>query len=255
MRLILISALVGVCAFVRASQIGLLPGERPFRHTFADPREIRMALAIETDARLHAAVGNYFSLLSLEPEGIHFGFEGAGYFTMRQAEQRFPLETADGLIGAYLEGGEIWQWQLRFTHISAHLADGSLETPIPYSRETVSVRGGWLPIPELHLYGGIHFLTNSIPELPRFAFQCGGSYFLNPGGYRMVPFVAFDLKWRRETSNDPSFQAQMGVAINDPPEAYRSFRVFYSYYTGADPRGQFYFRSYTSHSLGIEMQI
>ncbi len=255
MKLLLLVLLVGTCVCGFSSQIELLPGERPFRRTFADPREIRMSLAIETDARIHASVGNYFSLLSFEPEGIHFGFEGAGYFTMRQAEQRFPLESADGLIGTYIEGGENVQWQIRYTHISAHLADGSSDSPIAYSRETLSGRAGWLVMPTLHFYGGFHYLLNSIPELPRLGFQVGCNYFLDPGDYRMVPFLGTDLKWRRNSESDPSFNLQLGIAINNPPEAYRSFRFFYAYYTGSDPRGQFFFRSYTAHSLGIEMQI
>ena len=107
----------------------LIPKGRPFRLTFADPREIRMALTFEGSSKINATIGNYFSILGIRNENnpdwfFHVGLEGAGYFTMKQAEKRFPLETADGLIGLYIETSVgSAQYQFRLTHISAHLAD------------------------------------------------------------------------------------------------------------------------------------
>lgn len=257
-----------VCLWTSAhaveSHVGLelLPKERrPFRPTFADPREIRMSLGFEGDSKINAAIGNYFSIFSIRPAEdphwyLHFGLEGAGFFTMRQASSRFPLETADGLIGVYVEGrnGQ-GLWQVRYTHVSAHLADGSTGSAIPYSRETLSARAAWVPFEELQLYGGAHYLTNSIPILDPWGLQWGGSYFLSLGDTKIIPFCAADFKWKQGSAANPSFNLQFGAALNNPPEAYRSFRFFYSYYTGVDPRGQFYDRIYTAHSIGIEMQI
>lgn len=259
-----ISALLGLCltcvsAF--GATVEVIPRGRPFRLTFADPREIRMALAFQGDSRLTASVGNYFSLVEWQPETeegwrTHVGLEGAGYFTMRQIESRFPLETTDGLIGVYAESERgPWQGQLRLTHISAHLSDGSQDTPIIYSRETLIGKVGWTPTPSSQLYGAVHLLVHTIPDLPRLGFQLGGAYFLEGFDHLVLPYVATDLKFRRDNEFDPSWSLQLGLALNNPPEAYRSFRFFYSYYTGADPRGQFYFKPYTVHSVGIEMQI
>lgn len=247
-------------------QFKLLPRERAFQLTFADPREIRMALQFEGGSRLTAAVGNYFSLLGWEtPENydedtparkLCFGFEGAGYFGLRQYENRFPLETADGLIGAYLEGSHgPWQAQLRYTHISAHLADGSDGTPIPYSREFLALRLGYVPFANAFLYGGISSLVNSVPPLPAMGVQWGAQVFLPISSFFAVPFAAADFKWKRESPKNPSMNFQIGIGLNDPPEAYRSFRIFYSYFSGSDPRGQYYFNDFQSHALGIEMQI
>jgi hypothetical protein len=261
-----LAALLFVCARVfGAADIGLelLPrGERPFRLTFPDPREIRMALGFEGDSRIHATIGNYFSIFAIRPSvepadwKIHFGLEGGGFFTMRQADRRFPLETADGLIGAYFDGRwGIWQGQLRFTHVSAHLADGSVATAIPYSRETLSLRAGVAPFNGAHFYTGLHYLANTIPRVHPWALQLGGTYFLSLGTTKLVPFTGFDLKFKEEADVNPTFNFQLGIALNNPPEAYRSFRFFYAYFTGVDPRGQFYNNVYTAHSLGIEMQI
>lgn len=256
-------ALLLFASSVCASSLELLPKGRPFRLTFADPREVRMGLTFEGSSKMEAMVGNYFSLLEIrsedeasDPLRAHFGLEGAGYFGMRQADGRFPLETTDGLVGAYFEGGsERFQTQLRYTHISSHLADGSSGTPIAYSREYLSLRVGWVPTPLTHLYAGAQWLTNAIPPVSPLAVQWGASAFIPMGLGVAMPFVAADFKWRAESAHNPSLALQLGLALNDTAEAYRSFRVYYSYFTGMDPRGQFIGTSYTSHALGIEMQI
>lgn len=239
--------------------VELLPKGRLFQLTFSDPREIRMSLSFQGRSQLNASVGNYFSLFGLGySEGepfFHMGLEGAGYFTMRQEDKRFPLETADGLIGAYFEvkSGN-FQGQFRLTHVSAHLADGSSGTPIAYSREFAVLRLGFVPQKELQVYTGIYYLINSVPQVLPWTFQMGGNYFL-PFDSSLVPFVGADLKWREEASTNPSAQVLLGLALNNPPEAYRSFRIYYAYYTGADPRGQFFNSLITNHSVGIELQI
>lgn len=255
---------LGMCASADP-EVGLelLPTGRPFRRTFADPREIRMALSFEGGSRLDARIGNYFSLLAIEPTeplwSVHFGLEGAGFFTMRQAHSRFPLETVDGMIGLYFEGAlDIWQAQLRYTHVSAHLADGvdnASTVAIPYSRETLSLRFGVVPSPNIHVYTGIHYLANTVPKLKPWALQVGAAYFLDTPPMRLAPFVATDIYWRQAVQPNPSISLQIGLALNNPPEVYRSFRFYYSYYTGVDVRGQYYSTPTTSHSFGIEMQI
>jgi hypothetical protein len=241
----------------------LLPSGRPFRLTFSDPREIRMGISFQGNSQINATVGNYFSLIGIQakdaveknPSLIHFGLEGAGYFTMRQEDKRFPLETADGLVGTYIEGAYgSWQGQIRLTHISAHLADGSEAVPISYSREFLVLRAGYVPFDELQIYSGVHYLINTVPKVNPWAIQIGGNYFI-PFNQSLVPFVGFDLKWREESRFNPSFHALFGLALNNPPQAYKSFRFYYSYYNGADPRGQFYSQIITTHSVGIDMQI
>ena len=213
-----------------------------------------MAVLYDIDSRLHAMVGNQVSLFGLRDETsqMHLGLEGGGYFSMRQEGRRFPLETADGLIGWYAEGlRKNWQWQTRYTHISAHLADGSNEAPIPYSRETVAVRLGWTGLPGLHLYGGLHYLVNTIPNLPPFALQVGGSWFAPD--VRFTPFAAWDFRWRQAAPYNPSASIQLGVALPHSGTPQRSFRLFYAYTSGADIRGQFYYRERTMHSVGFEV--
>jgi hypothetical protein len=242
------------------ASVELLPRGRPFELTFADPREIKLGLQMDGSGQLFADVGNYFSILGYGPRDHswsgQFGIEGAGYFEMRRENSRFPLQTADGLLGVYFEGNfGPWQGQLRYTHISAHLADGSTANDIVYSREFATLRAAYVPSFATQVYVGVSLLTNSTPALPPWTFQAGGSLFWEKLMLKVVPFIAADFKYRTESSYNPSLNVEIGVALNNPPEAYRSFRLFYAYYTGEDPRGQFYNQYYTSHSIGLEMQI
>lgn len=262
-RVVVWLVLLCACASIFAGELGmeLLPPNRPFHLAIADPREVSMGLQFTGDSKIEAVVGNYISFFAIRPKDkpddwtIHFGLEGAGFFTMRHADSRFPLETTDGLFGFYLEGASgPWQAQLRYTHISAHLSDGSVGTPIAYSREFATLRGAWVPDDRLQIYAGPQYLVNSTPILPGLGFEWGGSYFL-PVDSRLAPFAALDMKWKQESPANPSMALQLGLALNRPPRAYRSFRFFYSYYTGQDPRGQYYMNVYTAHSFGLEMQI
>jgi len=237
----------------------LPPHGRPARLSIADPREIAMQLAYQGDSKLIADVGNYFSFLSAQSADkrwiAHFGIEGCGFFTLRREEGRFPLETIDGLIGLYTEAkAGAWQTQLRYTHISAHLADGSGGTPIAYSREFAALKEAFVPDDTLHAYLAFQTLVNSTPNLPPLGADWGGSYFL-PINSQFTPFIGLDMKWRQETIYNPSLSLQLGIALNHPPDAYTSFRFYYAYYTGQDPRGQYYMRELTVHSIAIEMQI
>ncbi len=219
-----------------------------------------MALAFEGDSKIHAKIGNYFSLLALRPDSgnwnFHFGIEGAGYFTMRKEGSRFPLETADGLIGLYAERSQgPWQVQLRYTHISAHLADGLSASSIAYSREIASLRVGFVIDEPYFVYTAFHSLVNSVPPVPGWSIQTGGMAFLPLGLSKMTPFTGMDLKWKGDTTFNPSLNLQLGIALINPPESFRSFRFYYAYSSGSDPRGQFYDRPVNSHSIGVEMQI
>lgn len=148
-----------------------------------------------------------------------------------------------------------WQWQLRYTHISAHLADGSQDVPIAYSREHLALRFAYFPIHDLDIYAGIYYITNSIPTVAPLAFQIGINYFSPWTAARFTPFFGGDLQWKEQANANPTASLEVGVALSNPQEAYRSLRIFYAYLTGVDPRGQYFTRVTTTHSVGIEMQI
>ncbi|MBY0370539.1 DUF1207 domain-containing protein [bacterium] len=259
---LLASLLLLLCAapsFAESSDFTWVPGGRLFPVTFADPREIRTFVNFNSGNHIQASVGSYLSLFSVAPEdkswGVMFGLEGRGYFVMRQEGGRFPLESVDGTLGLYTEYSQgPWAAQLRYTHVSAHLADGSSGTAIPYSRETLSLRGSYNPCENAQVYVGIHRLVNSVPKMHPLALQVGGNYFWDLG-FSAVPFVAGDLRWQEESTVNPSFALQLGVAISQPGKPRHAFRMYYSYFTGADIRGQFYLDTRTYHGFALEFPL
>ena len=249
----------------QAAEISWVPKGRRFPLTFGDPKEIRMAMLFDGSARIRAAVGNYFNLMGIDVSSesakaaqLFMGIEGSGTFSLRQGPSgTFPLETMDGLFGLYFEMDQgPMQYQLRLTPISAHLGDGLPGVPVKYSRESIIGRVGYSPILGLHLYAGVNNLFHTQPVLPVWGAQVGSTYFLPWHLGRLTPFTAFDLQWRDEAETAKwSLNYHLGIALNDPAAPYHSFRFFYNYFSGADPRGQFLNRPFTAHSLGIEMQI
>ncbi len=236
----------------------LIPKGRAARLAIADPREIGMGLQFGASQHIDAMIGNYFSLLSYGNEDAKWflGLEGAGYFSMRQQGAKFPLEHTDGLLGLYVEGAHgPWQFQVRYTHLSAHMADGSTEPAIVYSREYVTAKVGYVYGDLWHAYASAIATVNSSPSVPTWALQTGASVFPDWRFSKIAPFAAFDLKWKQETNFNPCLNLQLGIALNHSYEPFRSFRIFYNFYTGSDPRGQFFLRRRVAHSLGVEMQI
>jgi hypothetical protein len=204
-------------------------------------------------------VGSYLSLFSVADSDalwtMHFGLEGRGLFAMRQQGGRFPLETVDGTLGLYAEAASAaWRFQFRFTHVSAHLADGSAGTAIPFSRETVSFRSAYAPNDMFQVYAGLHKIVHTMPTVGTWAFQFGSQYFL-PFSGTLTPFVAADLRWQEETAVNPSFSLQLGFALHEKENFRRTFRLYYSYFTGSDVRGQYYLQTRTTHSFGIEFPL
>jgi len=260
LALYLISLVSGAAsAHAESDRFTLVPDDRLFPLTFADPREIRTFVAFNNGREIHAAVGSYQSLFSVTPEdkrwAMHFGLEGRGYFVMRQEGGRFPLETVDGTLGLYLEYAQgPWQTQLRYTHVSAHLADGSTGIAIPYSREMISLRASFAAGQDGQLYVGAHKLVNTIPRVHGLSLQFGGNYFF-PWEGRVTPYIAGDLRWQEESKVNPSFALQLGIALQQPGRPRDAFRIYYSYFTGVDIRGQYYRDTRTYHGFAIEFAL
>lgn len=238
-----------------ASAATLAPGKTLFPRGLPDPRDLRTRIGLGESGRLWAQVAMAFSLVGGDESGWVAGLEGGGLFTMHQTDSRFPLETVDGTIGLY---GEIargdWRYQVRFTHLSAHFADGAPagSVQIPFSRETLSVRaayrgGAWLA------YGGLHYLVNTVPHVARFAAQVGATYEFLEGPVR--PLLGVDVGVRGETDFNPSLTLQVGAAFGAAGPFEREFRCFYQYYRGQDLRGQYWANVLSTHWLFFEVPL
>jgi hypothetical protein len=122
-----------------------LPKGRPFGILPSDPRDLRLGLRANNKSEMEGDVAGYRSLVGHCENGriSASGIEGAAYFQMKKEGSKFPLHSSDGLFGLYAETRQgPWAWQLRFTHISAHLSDGLTGTrpSFVYSREFLVLR-------------------------------------------------------------------------------------------------------------------
>lgn len=238
-----------------------LPPGRPFPSLLPDPRDLKLALRKNSKNELEADVGGYRSfagwkgMVGEKESIIHIGLEGAAYFLLRQEGPKFPLHSSDGVIGVYGEAVRgNWLYQLRFTHLSAHLSDGlfGIRQRFTYTRETLSLRLArqWGSV---RAYIGYHFLVHTKPELPRHSAQVGG-YSILPGGWKKLhPYLGADLKIKN-AEEGTTYSVIGGLALvsslGAPP-----LRFGATYTKGHDLRGQFFRERSEKWSFGIDMDI
>lgn len=238
-----------------------LPPGRPFPSLLSDPRDLKLALRKNNKNELEADVGGYRSFAGWKgdmrgkPTVIHVGLEGNAYFLLRQEGSKFPLHSSDGLIGIYADAIRgLWLYQLRYTHVSAHLSDGlfNIRQRNTYTRETLSLRAA-RQFGVVRAYGGYHFLAHTKPELPRHSLQLGAYSILPWHWEKFHPFVGADIRIRN-AQEGTTFQLTGGAALvsslGAPP-----LRLALAYLKGHDLRGQFYTERTEKWSLGLEMDF
>lgn len=238
-----------------------LPPGRPFPTLPTDPRDLKIALLKNNKGEIEASVGGYRSLVgwkgSIKERStvIHGGIEGDGYFLMRKEGSKFPLHSSDGLIGLYAEAIRgMWMYQLRYTHVSAHLSDGlfGIRQRIFYTRETLSLRFA-RQLDIFRVYAGYHFLVHTEPAVPKSSLQLG-FYGVMPWHWqRLHPYFGSDLKIRSKEEGT-TLTASAGMALvsslGAPP-----LRLAVNYTKGHDLRGQFYREKSERWSFGLEMDF
>lgn len=234
-----------------------LPAGRPFGVLPSDPRDLRLGLRANNKSEFEADVAGYKSFAGWKGDGwiFHTGLEGAAFFLMRKEGSAFPLHSSDGLIGCFGEAARgDWAYQLRYTHISAHISDGL--TPVRqrflYTREFLSLRAarqlGWLRV-----YGGYYFLTNVKPKVPRHMIQLGAYAFLPHRLWIFTPYLGGDVRIR-DPQEGTTMQLAAGLAVTSA-QGMPPLRLTASYLKGNDLRGQFYFEPTEKWTFGLELDI
>jgi hypothetical protein len=238
-----------------------LPPGRPFPSIPSDPRDLKISLVKNSKHEIEASVGGYRSLMGWKGEikgettVIHSGIEGDGYFLMRQEGSKFPLHSSDGLIGLFAEGIRgLNMYQLRYTHISAHLSDGlfGVRQRIFYTRETLSLRFA-RQLGIFRVYGGYHFLMHTEPKIPKSSLQTGFYTILPMHWQKLHPYFGADLKIRSKEEGTTFNLIAGGALVSSlgaPP-----LRLAINYLKGHDPRGQFYKEKSEKWGFGLEMDF
>lgn len=240
----------------------ILPKSRPFAPLPTDPRDLKIGFRKTSRAKVEADVGGYRSIYGWKGEVrgkslvFHTGIEGNAYFTMRREGSRFPLESSDGLFGLYAEATRNnWFYQVRFTHISAHLSDGSPDVlrNIRFSREFLVLRAA-RQVRWVRPYIGLIYLVHTIPhDVDKVGGQAG-FYAIPPIPWKLFhPYFGMDFRGRggREGSTW-NFAAGLTMSSSNsaPP-----IRFALSYLTGHELRGQFFDRKVRQFSGGLELEF
>ncbi len=244
---------------------------RPFALAVADPREIRTSLLMgSTMPPLFLNIGQILSLLRFEQEGEgkdpiqwDLGIEGAAYFSLTAKGELFYLETGDGQFGVSVLYRPIAStvYSLQIIHLSAHLADGltPTRTSFPYSREFLLGRvAHWLSN-TFQVYGGGTVLLHSEPVLRPFIGQVGALWTLNYPNHVLGPYAAMDIQWKSYLSLNPSLSLQVGLSLGSnqarPYPGFHTVRIYGWYFSGADPRGQFYNSPFSGAGIGSDLPL
>jgi Protein of unknown function (DUF1207) len=239
----------------------VLPPGRPFPSLPSDPRDLKIGLRKNNHGELEADIGGYRSVagwkgeISGAPTVFHTGIEGNAYFQMSQAGSRFPLNSSDGLIGLYAEAVRgLWMYQARYTHISAHIADGlfNVRSRIYYSREFLVLRAA-RQLDWVRAYAGLQVLTHTIPAMPRLGGQLGAYAILPWHWMRWHPYAGADLRLRSAqegTTYQLGFGAALDSSLGAPP-----LRLVANYLKGHDLRGQFYNEPLEKWAFGFELDF
>lgn len=238
-----------------------LPRARPFGILPSDPRDLHLGLRKNNKSELEADVAGYRSLagwrgdVAGEDTVFHAGIEGAAYFQMTQQGSKFPLDSSDGLVGIYGEAARgPWAYQARYTHISAHVADGlfGARAPFVYTREFLALRVarnfGWF-----RPYAGYQLLTHTAPDLPRHSLELGGYAILPAHWGAAHPYFGADLRVR-SAQEGTTYELGTGAAFLSAQGA-PPLRVTASYLKGHDLRGQFYYEKTEKWIFGLELDI
>lgn len=238
-----------------------LPAGRPFPSLVPDVRDLKLGLRKNNKNELEADVGGYRSFAGWrgsvlgEDSILHVGLEGNAYFQMKKEGSKFPLQSSDGLIGLYGEAIRgAWMYQLRFTHISAHLSDGlyNIRERIVYTRETLSLRAAY-QWGFTRLYAGYHFLVHTKPDLSRSSLQAGFYSVLPASWHHIHPYVGADVRMR-DSQEGTTMNLTLGGALTSS-QGTPTLRLLVAYLKGNDPRGQFYNVPTEKWSGGLEMDF
>jgi hypothetical protein len=198
---------------------------------------------------------------------------GADFFTYTRARKeqdfKFPVETIDYLFGVNagyksLQQKNEWGIRLRFSHISAHLADGNFETdtglwtgetyPFVYSREFFELLA-YYKIYDIRFYGGISYNIHIIPKrIKNETFQIGFDYYARAfKTSSFTPFIAYDFKLTGLENYSGRNIISAGIKFGEPTS--RGFSILVSYFSGKSVHGEYFFKSENYTTFGINLDI
>jgi hypothetical protein len=203
-------------------------------------------------------------------DGVQLSISAGVFAQFDLGTESYDLLNADYMIGLPLTIRSGWfSSRLRVYHQSSHLGDEYLlrEPADKRNRENLSFEAVELIVSAdasaLRLYGGGELLLRRSPaDLDRYVAH--GGVELRPavrviplgglGGFRFV--AATDLKAAEEHDWKPSVSGRAGLEYDragDSDASARRWGIFFEYYTGPSPYGQFFRENVRHIGVGVHL--
>lgn len=229
-----------------------LPRNTLVPRAWADPTEPRVGLTYAPDPQtIDAGVGLPLPVVAFDL-GSGRGqvvVEGGVLMRLGRDGAFFPLETVDGRFGLGIEAAHgPWRGRIRFTHVSAHLADGDSTVTFPgrtYSREFVSLDAGFRPGP-LYAYARIGIHWHAVPADSGIDLAVGAQW-ESAGTHRI--FAAAHLS----ADTERAWRVNQSVMAGYATGSGRIFHAALRYYRGNRFQGQYWTRP--ESYVGLDLMV
>lgn len=240
---------------------------RPFRPISSDLKEVKFDYIVLNEKRVNATIGGHYPIFDwdIDAKGrVQVGIFGLGFNRLQIKDGfAFDLNSYDAVFGAYADykTGPV-SFSFRYAHTSTHLSEGyyvSKNEEISvyrYSREHLQLMADYnfkLGFLDMRLIGGLVWVNASVSPVEirdanLFGMQAGAEVEL-PAFSVFQPFASFLASTQTETNYFVSKSVAFGVKING--SGVGSFRLMGHYFSGIDPRGNFYTKQTEFWGFGV----
>lgn len=243
---------------------------QPFTANFLEPKAGFSYLLGKSQIRLD--IGTSADIFKRECSNTVLSF-GADIFTYTrlrgEKEFHFPVETIDYLFGInsgykIINKNDEFGFRFRFSHISAHLVDGSFDNSISdwrdhkkprvYSREFFELFP-YYKKNNFRFYLGLTYLLHTSPEgFKKFIYQAGFDYFA-PGIFdiNLYPFVAYDFKAAGYIKLSGNNIIIAGFKFGNYES--KGLSIYYAYYSGKSIHGEYFDLPESYSSIGLNVDL
>jgi hypothetical protein len=276
--ILLISVFTPLCLFSQPESDSMqVRGRLLFAPLIAHHVEPRMGMSrLIGEGRLRLDIGNSIDVLRREQvAGNAIVAVGADFFTWTSLRQEtdfhFPVDAVDYLFGlnaSYLRplNAEVTvSARMRFSHISAHLVDGSYQKeqgswrddqlPRVYSREYVECIGAIDLHRMLRVYAGGQYIYHIDPAfLGQWTAQIGAeAVWKNAPGCAIHPYIAVDIRYHEITEWSAATQVQLGIKAGEWRGT--GINLFLALYHGKSQHGEYFDRTWSYWGPGVNIEF
>lgn len=243
----------------------------PYMSNFLEPK---MGVQFTTGANnIRLDIGNSRDFLHYTLNDGAMYSVGADFFTYTKLrgenDFHFPVEAVDYLFGLNAgykkktESGD-YGFRFRFSHISAHLADGRYnktdvkwmnnQLPHVYSREFIEFMP-FYTYNTLRTYTGFTYIYHVVPEDVKPWVLHGGAEYakLNVLPEGIIPFVSCDLRTVHNSTFTVNTTASAGIKFGKWQGP--GLRIHFTYFKGKNIHGEFYDFNDEYSAIGLNVDL